>query len=193
MPLSKEEQNIIQQAEGYNVGDLALGLKDRRGNIWKRKDITNRHSLKTNIYALDLVNKNRPTDNFQFAWVPFKDSDFYQDLKDDGYKVVTKGEWVLNREAWEWFTPEKDLFRWAVDNMLVNRNEFLMYRNETLWKEEQERRLNFNEQRINARQESTAEAALKHAYDSGIGIEVDASGPNGTVTAGGVRRTHTVS
>lgn len=171
----RTDEELIDLARDYNVGDVALGMKNpRTGRIWQRGDIANRNSLRSNVFPGTVINRSNPTANYQFLWIPFNDSDAFGDAKDDGFAVVTKGEWILNREGWEWYTPEKSRFRWSVSNMLCNRDEFLMYRNEDRWLAEQKKRLQIQEDETNARHEGAVDQAARAASAIG-GIEIEAN------------------
>lgn len=133
-----------------NVGDVALGYQPNT----RREDMLNKAALKMNIFPGEVVNKSRPNGNYQFAWVPYSDADYFQDLKDEGYKPVIQSEWQCER--WDWFTPTKDQWRWSVSDMLTHRDSFLMYRDETLWRAQQEA------------QHSRVENQIRDQYEGGI-------------------------
>jgi hypothetical protein len=172
------DEDILKIAEQYNVGDLSLGLKPNQ----TRQSITNRQALKGNVFPLELVNRNKPSENFSFVWVPLGDDDFYADCKDDGYKVVTEGEWICNRPGWDWETPEKDKFRWSESRLLIHRNRFAMYRDEELYAAEMAKRTAHNERGIR----DNFEKALD--FGARKGVEVEATIAGKTEKAGPSRR-----
>lgn len=182
MALSAADQKIINEASEYNVGDVALNLKPGMRRTHKQ-----RHSLRANVYPGELVNRAKKNGNFQFAWCPFKDTDFFYDLKEDGYKPVIEAEWVLGRETWEWFQPEKDRWRWSETKMLINRDEFLMFRDEDLYQQEMNNRLAINEDQRDARKDDAVEAASRIARNAGVEVEIEDA--NGRPNKAGVRRT----
>lgn len=182
MELKPKDLEILDIARAHNVGDLPLNLRTNTQRSTKQG-----FALRSNIYPNDLVNRSHATENYQFAWCPFKDTDFYHDLKDEGYKPVIEAEWVLGRDAWEWYKPEKDKWRWSETTMLVNRDEFLMYRNEDLWNQEQAKRLAITDNSMAGRKEMAVESASRIARDAGVEVEID--DVNGKPTAAGTRRT----
>lgn len=186
--MSKEKDaEIVRQALEKNVGDIALG---RRPNQQLSKK--QRFALRANIEPGDMINRDHPTDNFQFAWCPFADTDFYHDLRDEGYKPVVEAEWIENRGTREWYQPDKTRWRWSETKMLVNRDEFLMYRNEDLYRQEQLNRLNLTDpngaQDPAHRKEEAIESASRIAYNAGIEVDI-IDGANGRPNKAGVRRT----
>ena len=166
---------------GNNVGDVALGYKP---NI-RRQDVINAGGLKMNVFPGEVVNKADKSANYQFAWVQFDDQDYYQDLKDEGYKPVIRDEWEVNR--WDWFTPEKDKFRWNTGSHLVYRDYFLMYRNQDLWALQQANQQNFIEKRIDGIYSNSVEDGLRH----GLSFESEIAGKPVNVEA--PKKRHSVS
>ena len=179
--LTKEDEKLIDIARGHNVGDVALGHTPD----FKRESIINKDSLKMNIAPGDLVNRANPTHNYQFAWVPFDDNDYFQDCKDDGYKVVTEAEWLNNR--WEWNTPDAQKFRWNESRLLTHRNFFLMYRDETLYRKAMAKRLMIAEDQLDALYGKGVEDGLRH----GMSVEGEYAGK--TIDVKAPRRRSTVS
>lgn len=179
--VKRSNDEIISEAKGHNRGDVALG---HAPNL-TRESVINKEGLKMNIMPGDIINKDRPTDNYQFTWCDFNDPDYFQDCKDDGYKVVIEPEWVNAR--WEWSTPDKDKFRWNESRMLVHRSFFLMYRNETLYRQQVAKRLQLAEDQIASIYDKGIEAGLAH----GMSVEGEYAGNPINVSA--PKRRHTVS
>lgn len=163
--MSQSDEEILKVAEPYNVGDLALNLKPNQ----RRETIQNRTALKANVFPGEIVNRNNPTRNYQFVWVPFGDDDFFADCKDDGYKVVVEGEWINSRPGWDWEMPDKDKFRWSETRLLVHRNRFAMYRDEEKWALEMAKRAAMKEDDIRRRHEESIEVGSRY------GVEVEAT------------------
>lgn len=185
-----DTQDIINQARGYNVGDLSLGLKPNQ----TRENVLNAEHLIGNVFPNDLINKAQPRANFSFRWCSMDDSPysnkFIADSKREGYLPVVESEWVVNQDAWAWHTPDKKRYRWSVTNMLINGyDEFLMYRDEIRWKEEQDRRLYTKDEQIKARMEQSVTDAARASRNSGVGVEVEATLGGETIKDGGPRRT----
>lgn len=176
---AEKTQEIIERSRGHNRGDVALGRRPNQERSSKQRLV-----LRANIEPGDLINREHPEDNYQFAWVPLSDVHFYHDLKDEGYKVVVEAEWVNTRETREWATPEKDKWRWASTRMLMNRDEFAMYRNEDMWEIEKANRLQLSN--VDQYKEAAIEKAAKISGDSGVEVEIES---NGRPNVAGVRRT----
>lgn len=180
-----DDKEILQIAQEHNRGDLGIGIKVNQ----RRADFSNRDSLRTNVFAGEVINRSLPEANYQFCWVPFNDDEFFSDCKDEGYRVVTKSEWLCNRDAWAWNTPDKDRYTWSVANMLVYRSMFLVYRDEDLWKQQQDNRAKFSESRIVQRYEQEAENAQRISFDAGVeGLEVEATNSGQDFKAKGTKR-----
>jgi len=163
--VSKTEQEVLKIAEQYNVGDVALGLKPTQ----RRETIGNRQALKGNIFPGEIINRNNPSKNYQFVWVPLGDDDYFADQKDNGYKPVVEGEWICARPGWDWETPDRDKFRWSETRLLIHRNRFAMYRDEEAWREAVEKRQNDKARDIRKHHEESIEIGAKH------GVEVEAT------------------
>jgi len=161
-----ERDAILSVAREHNRGDVALGRKvsDRREGLLNAQD------LKQNIEPMDLVNRAAPSANYQFAWCPLGDNDYFQDLRDDGYKPVIEAEWICER--WEWMIPERDKWRWNESRHLLYRDNFLMYRDEALWAQQMRRRERQNENSIRA----NTDKAVQQAQSHGMAVEGEIAG-----------------
>ncbi len=166
--MTRTDEEILKIASQYNVGDLSLGLKPNQ----TRQSITNRQALKGNIFPGELVKRSSPEKNYSFRWVPLGDDDYYADAKDDGYQVVTEGEWLCSRPGWDWEIPEKDKFRWSETRLLIHRNRFAMYRDEEEYTLEMERRSAHNERGIR----DNFEKALDLGERKGVEVEATIAG-----------------
>jgi hypothetical protein len=163
--MSAEIDKIKAIARDHNVGDVALGLEPNT----TRDKIGNIIAMPGNICSMDVINKAHPEENYQFAWVPFGDSNYFQDLKDVGYKPVIEGEWVVER--WEWYKPhaDRDRWRWDVQSMLVYRDQFLMFRDVKMWANEMAKRFDMNADSIASRYSSDIESSQRVIHDQGLG------------------------
>jgi hypothetical protein len=160
------DAEILSIAQEHNTGDLALGR--RLGET--RSEKNNAYSLKGNIENMELINRAHPEENYQFAWCPFGDNDYFQDCKDEGYKPVIEAEWLSQR--WDWLTPEKEKWRWGTTSMLVYRDMFLMYRAQTVWEQEMRNRAQLNDRNIDDRTSNDVEMALRN----GVAFEGEVAG-----------------
>lgn len=176
MNLSQADAEIVALGAEYNRGDVALGMLPNQ----TRETIVNRAALRSNIMPGELTNRANPTHQFHYAWCPIDDVNFFADLKDEGYRVVTESEWVSTRHEWE-PAPEALRRRWGVDRHLYQRDEFLMFRNETLWKLEMERRAEGRDRGTSM--QKTYESAIEDAQGKGLAVEGTVAGQSFTVPA----------
>lgn len=177
-----DTEKIIEKYREYNRGDVALGRHPNQQPTAKQQP-----AMRGNIEPGYLFNKGNPDKNYQFAWCPFGDDDFYYDLRDDGYKPVIESEWILARKSWDWRgTPESDRWRFGASSVLMHRNQFLMYRDEEAWLRECDRRLALSEESIKGRSEAAMDSADRIAHEAGVEVELEA---NGKPNKAGVRRT----
>lgn len=179
--MATETEKIISQYREVNRGDVALGRNPNQQRSHKQ-----RFALRGNIEPGDLFNKSHPSENYQFSWCPFTDVHYYHDCKSEGYKPVIESEWILARDTWEWQEGSQVKWRWSVERMLVNRDEFLMYRDENLWRQEQDNREQDSENSIKGRSETAMNQADRLAHEGGVEVELEA---NGKPNKAGVRRT----
>lgn len=178
-----EMELIIAIAREHNVGDIALGRKIAEPRLGKNNYV----SLKGNIEPMDIVSRAHPEDNFQFTWCPFKDREYFQDCRDDGYKIVLESEWVQPDTRWDWEIPDNERSRWGVTKMLVNRDMFLMYRTRELWQTAMRERSQLNDNSISNRTSGDIERSQR----AGVSFEGEVAGQPIHVPA--PSRTHTVS
>lgn len=174
------DEEILSIALDHNVGDVALGRTPRN----RREHLNNAIDLKMNIEPGELVKRSAPQENFQFAWIPFKDDDSYQDAKDAGYRPVIEAEWI-KKDRWEWELQEAERKRWSETSMLVTRDSFCMFRPKKLWDDDMRMRERQNERSIQA----STEKAIVSAQGHGMAVDGEVGGQKFEVPAPTRRKT----
>jgi hypothetical protein len=150
-----------------------------------RADIVNRSRLHGNIMPGELINRAKPTGNFQFTWCPINDGEIFADLKEEGYRVVTESEWATVRHEWQ-DAPEAVRRRWGTDRHLYWRDQFAMFRDEDLWKLQMANREEGRDRDFTA--QKSYESAIEKAQSSGLAVEGTIAGQQFTVPAPKVRK-----
>lgn len=85
-----------------NYGDVALNLSP----TWDRSRIHNKESIFTTVGHREGVSDayvtEQPEARHQFYWVEPNDRKTFSARRIEGYRFVTRDQWTINEDLWEW-------------------------------------------------------------------------------------------